>query len=104
MVNGVSKLKKMSKCYREVHVPAPQEINPSKRDKKKVKALESFDKNSYGWGEILLFSNSIIGCSVVEYSCSRVLPEGRFANFVGVLAKHFLFDFLKYFWKSNNLT
>ena len=47
VVNGVSKLKKMSKCYREVHVPVPQEINPSNRDKKKVKALESFKKNSH---------------------------------------------------------
>ena len=37
----------MSKCYKEVLVPAPQEINPSNRDKKKVKALESFKKKSY---------------------------------------------------------
>ena len=41
------KIKNMSKCYKDVHVPAPQEINSSKLDKRKVKAFESFVKSSY---------------------------------------------------------
>ena len=67
----------MSKCYNEVLVPVPQELNPSNRDKKKVKALEYFDKNSRV-KKMYLFLNSKIGCSVDLV--------GRFANFAGVWA------------------
>ena len=67
----------MSKCCKEVLAPVPQEINPSNEDKKKVKALEYFDKNSRV-KKMYLFLNSKIGCSVDLV--------GRFANFAGVWA------------------
>ena len=56
----------MFKCYKEVLVPSPQEINTSNKDKKKVKAFVSFDKNSHV-KKTYFFSNSDIGCSIEEY-------------------------------------